>query len=193
MKFLFKNLLLIIIFSGLLITSAALADNSIRGLEGFEWQSIDAVKNARGHSNMGNIYFKEQNYISALKEYQIAYNLTYNLNSSSTYLYNIAVCFLKLNNYAAAKSAIEGAIEKNCMNMTYYKTLVDIYIALGTYDSELRKHLSDNSNPYNRIISALIFIKTGNTMQAKTLLDEFITLYPDMIITDDIKAILSKL
>ena len=82
----------------LLVSLPSFGDNSIRGLSGYEWETIDAIKNARMHSNMGNIYFKEENYFSALKEYQIAYNLTYDLNASSVYLYNIANCFMKLNN-----------------------------------------------------------------------------------------------
>lgn len=177
----------------ILFSSACLADDSLHGLEGFSWHEINAVKNARSHSNMGNIYFREEHYLSALKEYQIAYNLTYNYNSSSTYLYNIALCFMKLGNFSAAKSALEGAIEKNCMNITYYKTLVDVYAKLNICDSELKKHLKDYSNPYNRVVAGLIFLKTDNPVAAKGIFDEFIVMYPDMIITNDIKAILSKL
>ncbi len=191
MKLFYKKIILILF---LLITYQSFCTaSSIRGLDGFEWQAIDAIKNARNHSNMGNIYFKEESYYMALKEYQIAYNLTYDMNASSTYLYNIARCFIKLNNYNAAKSALEGAIEKNCLNMTYYKTLVDVYIKLNIHKRELKRCLNDNSNPYNRIIAGLIFLQTGDTYAAKGIFDEFVTVNPDMIITDDIKNILNKL
>ncbi len=190
MKLFYKSAFVLLLL--ILLNSAGFA-SSIRGLDGFEWQAIDAVKNARNHSNMGNIYFKEENYFMALKEYQIAYNLTYDKNASSTYLYNIAKCFMKLNNFQAAKSAIEGAIEKNCMNMTYYKTLVDVYFELDIQKSELKKYLNDDTNPYNRIVAGLIFLKTGDTSAAKGIFDEFVSSNPDMIITDDVRNILNKL
>ncbi len=167
--------------------------DSLHGLDGFKENVIDATKNARLHSNMGNIYFGEKNYTGALKEYQIAYNLTSNTSESSTYLYNIARCFMKLQNYEAARRAVLGAIDKDCINLTYYETLVDCYIILKTSDQELKKHLKDNSNPYNRIIAGLIFLKTGQKTSAKAIFDEFINDNPDMIITQDIKAILRKL
>ena len=170
-----------------------LADNSKRGLAGYEWGNISAVKNARGHSNMGNVYFKEGKYVAALKEYQIAYNLTSELPVSSTYLYNISRCFMKVNNYALAKNALLGAIEKECMNITYYKALVDCYILLGEDRQELSKYLSDYSNPYNRIVAGLIYLKTGDNLSAKIIFDEFISDNPDMLITNDIKAILRSL
>ena len=97
--------------------TSAFAMESKRGLDGFEWSVIDAVKNARGHSNMGNIYFQQENYASALKEYQIAYNLTRILNSSSVYLYNMAQCVMKVKNYRLAQNTLLGAISKDYMNL----------------------------------------------------------------------------
>lgn len=185
----FTALLLILSFQ---VPVYAVMD-SLHGMDGFKENKIDATKNARLHSNMGNIYFSEKHYIGALKEYQIAYNLTANTNGSSTYLYNIAQCFMKLGNYELARNALLGAIEKDCINMTYYENLVDCYIVLKTVNQELKKHLKDNSNPYNRIIAGLIFLKTGHVMSAKAIFDEFISDNPDMIITEDVKAILSRL
>ena len=187
MKLLFK--ILIIIFSIL----PTFAMESTRGLDGFQANKIDAVKNARLHSNMGNIYFQQENYVSALREYQIAYNLTYNLNSSSVYLFNMSKCFMKANNYKLAQNALLKAIKKDCMNITYYDSLVDTYIALNEADKELKKYLNDYSNPYNRIIAGLIYLKTGKTTNAKIIFDEFIVSNPDMLITNDIKVILKKL
>lgn len=167
--------------------------DSLHGLDGFKEAKIDATKNARLHSNMGNIYFEEKNYIGALKEYQIAYNLTHDTNGSSTYLYNIARCFMKLGNYELAKNALLGAINKDCINLTYYETLVDCYITLNATDKELKKHLKDNTNPYNRIIAGLIYLKTGHKTNAKIIFDEFVNNNPDMIISEDIKLILNRM
>ena len=173
--------------------TSAFAMDSKRGLDGFERASIDAIKNARGHSNMGNIYFHQENYVSALKEYQIAYNLTKNTNSSSVYLYNISKCFMKTGRYKLAQDAIMGAILKDCMNLTYYDALVDTFIALNETENELRKHLNDNSNPYNRIVAGLIYLKTNQKTNAKIIFDEFISSNPDMLITNDVKVILKRL
>ena len=186
MKLLFKILII-------MMTTPVFAMDSMRGLDGFQWNTIDAVKNARGHSNMGNIYFQQENYVSALKEYQIAYNLTYNLNSSSVYLYNISQCFMKIKNYKLAQNALLGAIEKDCMNLVYYDALVDTFIVLGEDNTELKKYLSDDTNPYNRTVAGLIYLKTGQNRNAKTLFDEFVAANPDMLITNDIKAIIKKL
>ena len=176
-----------------LMLTPAIAMESKRGLDSFQHGSIDAIKNARGHSNMGNIYFQQENYVSALKEYQIAYNLTKNTNSSSVYLYNMSKCFMKINNYKLAQDALLGAISKDCMNLTYYDALVDTYIALGETKKELQNYISDNSNPYNRIVVGLIYLKTGKKTSAKVIFDEFISSNPDMLITNDIKAILREL
>jgi len=168
-------------------------EKSNRGLKGYEFQRIDAAKNARLHSNMGNIYYEEKNYLAALKEYELAYNLGCNTTNASVYLYNIARCFINLGNYKLAQNAIKGAIEKDCINMLYYETLVDCYINLNTTETELQKHLNDNKNPYNRIIAGLIFLKTGQKTNAKIIFDEFIINNPDMIITSDVKRLIQKL
>ena len=184
------------IFLTLIVISVNLAHalpKSNHGLDAYEWGKIDAIKNARLHSNMGNIYFDEKKYVSALKEYEVAFNLTADTNSSSTYLYNIAMCYIKMGMYKLAKNALIGAIERDCINMTYYSALVDCFIALGCEKTELNKHLGDYSTPYNRIIAGLIYLKTGYKMSAKAIFDEFVTQNPDMIITQDVKAILSSL
>ena len=169
------------------------AMNSTRGLDGFVEAPIDASKNARLHSNMGNIYFSEKNYIDALKEYEIAFNLAYNTQASGAYLYNIARCHYALNNYLTAKNAVLGAIKKDCINITYYQLLVDCYIKLGTVEKELKSHIKQTDNPYNRVIVGLIYLKTNRKMQAKATFDDFIATHPDMIISEDIKTILNKI
>ncbi len=175
------------------LVSCAFAAPSIRGLDAYEWNKIDASKNARLHSNMGNIFFDEKNYQAAIKEYEIAYNLTADKAQSSVYLYNIARCFMTLNQYELAKNAILGAIKKDCMNITYYNALVDCIIKLNQQDREIEKYLKDNKNPYNRIIIGLILQKTGKKQEARFIFDEFVNKYPDLIITDDVKMILNQI
>ena len=169
------------------------AISSTRGLDGFNEASIDTKKNARLHSNMGNIYFSEKNYIDALKEYEIAFNLAYNTQASGAYLYNIARCYFALGNYSASKNAVLGAIKKDCINITYYQLLVDCYIKLGTIEKELKSHIKQTDNPYNRVIVGLIYLKTNRKMQAKATFDDFVATHPEMIISEDIKTILNKI
>lgn len=189
MKFNFKILLILILF----MTLNCLALKSNHGLDGYIEGEINAIKNARLHSNMGNIYFDEKNYVAALSEYKIAYNLTADTPSSSTYLYNIARCYMNLNNYKVAKNAILGAIQKDCLNMTYYDALCECYIQLNEAQKQIDIHIKESENPYNRIIAGLLYLKTGQKYSAKVIFDEFINTYPDMIITQDVKALLKKL
>ncbi len=166
---------------------------SLRGLDGFEYGAIDAVKNARLHSSMGNIYFNEDNFKAALSEYEIAYNLASENSGASVYLYNIARCHFKLGNYAIAKKALEGAIFKDCMNMTYYEALADCIVILKEDKTELNKYLNDKENPYSRIVAGLILLKTGRKTEARTIFDEFVSKNPDMMITQDIKSLIKKI
>lgn len=191
MKLRFKFFLLIILFFSFF--NPVYAINSKHGLDAWEWQKIDPVKNARLHSNMGNIYFDEKKYIAALKEYEIAYNLTSQTPDSSTYLYNIARCYMKMGRYKLAQRALIGAINKDTVNMIYYDALVDCFFALKTDEEELYKYAYDTSNPYNRIIIALIFLKRGQKDNAKAIFDEFVGDFPDLLITEDIKSLLRQL
>ena len=169
------------------------AMDSIRGLDGNIEAQIDATKNARLHSNMCNIYFSQKNYINALKEYEIAYNLAYNTQAGGSYLYNIARCYYALGNYSASKNAVLGSIKKDCINITYYQLLVDCYIKLNIAEEELKNYIKQTDNPYNRIVVGLIYLKTNRKMQAKATFDDFVATHPNMLITQDIKAILNKI
>ncbi|MBQ7287198.1 MAG: tetratricopeptide repeat protein [Candidatus Gastranaerophilales bacterium] len=173
--------------------NSALAIKSNHGMDGYVQHEINAVNNARLHSNMGNIFFDEKKYISALKEYEIAYNLAPNHQASGVYLHNIAKCYVVIGDFVSAKNAIEGAIKKDCINMTYYEMLVDLLIKLKIEEQEIDKYIKDNKNPYNRIIIGLIYLKTDRIMQAKITFDDFVEEYPDMIITQDVKTLLRKI
>ena len=164
------------------------------GLDPYQQNYLDASKNASYHCKMGNIYYSEKNYKAALSEYETAYDLTGGDSpASSSYLYNIAKCLSKLGHNKAAQKAIKGAIEKDCMNITYYSALAESYVSDRSYSRVLEKCLKDYENPYNRVLAGLIYIKLGEKKYAKILFDEFINLYPDLIITQDIKNILKTL
>ncbi len=191
MKFIYKIFLISLLAICFIPQSQAI--QSKHGMDGFIHGKIDPIKNARLHSNMGNIYFDEKKYISALKEYEIAYNLAHKTQAAGAYLYNIARCYIAMENYNLAINALEGAIKKDCIHMTYYETLVDCYIKLNIQDKKLSQHIKDTTNPYNRVIAGLIYLKTNRKMQARATFDDFVTQNPDMIISNDIRAILRNL
>ena len=184
---LFYSLICLILFTNILHAA------SLHGLDGREQLKIDVVKNARQHNNMGNIYFDEKNYNAAFLEYQIAYGLTKNTHAGAAYVYNMARCAMKFGNYKQAQHFIEQAINKDCINMTYYEALVDCYIAQNIVQKKLSHHIADTKNPYNRIVAGLIYLKTGQKIDAKIIFDEFINDNPDMIISDDVRQILKNL
>ncbi|MBQ4646927.1 MAG: tetratricopeptide repeat protein [Candidatus Gastranaerophilales bacterium] len=173
--------------------SIAFAMKSNHGLDGFVENRIDATRNARLHSNMGNIYFDEKKYPAALKEYEIAFNLAHKTPAAGAYLHNIARCYYVMGLYKQAQEAILGSIKKDCMNITYYDFLVDCIIKNGNIDKELNKYIKETTNPYNRIIVGLIYLKTGKKMQARATFDDFVATYPDMNITQDVKALLRQM
>lgn len=175
------------------IFCAGFAMQSNHGLDGYVENKIDPIKNARLHNNMGNIYFDEKKYIGALKEYEIAYNLAHKTQAAGAYLYNISRCYFVLGNYNLAKNAILGAIKKDCINLTYYEMLAECIIKLNQVESELEKYINDSENPYNRIVVALIYLKTDKKMQARATLDDFVAKYPNLIITDDIRLMLNRI
>lgn len=190
LRFLYSSLFIV---SLNLFFNCAYSVESKRGLDGFKHNVLNPMKNARVHANMGNVHFAEKKYIAALKEYEIAYNLAYNTQAAGSYLYNIARCFYVMQNYPLAKNAIEGAIKKDCINITYYQMLIDCYLKLGTVEQELNKHLKDTTNPYNQVVAGLIYLKTDRKMEAKATLDDFVVKNPDMIITDDVRVILNNI
>ena len=186
-----KNLLFKVFLLCLLLTSNAYCN--LRGLEGFVHNEIDATKNARLHSSMGNIYFSEKNYISALKEYEIAYSLVKNTLMGSSYLYNMSMCYTKLKQYKKAQELLIKAIEKDSINLTYYKALVQNYKLQNTLNSELIKYEKDKTNFYNEIIIGLIYVELNKKNHAIMIFENFINKNPDMLITPDIEKELQKL
>ena len=183
----------ILLFLSFFLIAPCYAIKSNHGIDGFVQGEINAAKNARLHSNMGNIYFDEGKYISALKEYEIAYNLAYESQAGGVYLYNIARCYMELGNFNVAKKAIEGAIRKDCINITYYETLCECIFKLNIQEKELRKYIHDSSNPYNKIMVGLIYKNSGRAMQARAVFDDFIVQYPDMLIAEDVKLLLRQM
>ena len=160
--------------------------------------SIDATRNAKEHNNQGIIYMREGDYYAAIKEFKIAIGINPNVQSTSVYYNNLGQAYMKIYQINKnkllpiwAQSCFEQALIGDCLNLTYYKNLVNAYEARGNLSSRASYHLSQKEeNPYNAIIVGLIYLKQNKIGAAVTILDDFCSQNPDLVITSDIKRLL---
>ncbi len=159
---------------------------------------IDAQRNAKEHNNQGTIYLREGDYLAAIKEFKIAIGINPNAQSTSVYYNNLGRTYMKIYEYNKnrliakwAQDCFEHAILGDCMNMVYYNNLVESYAAQGILDSRAQYLLKRvEKNPYNKIIIGLIYLRQNKIGAAITMLDDFCTNNPDLIITNDVKKII---
>lgn len=190
MKLFYKLTILILTF----LISISFADNkTLRGLDSYQTAVIDASKNARGHSNMGNLYYDEKNYIGAIKEYEIALNLTEIPRQKAVYMYNIANCLYNLGDYKNSKIYSEKAILNDYMNISYYKLLAKNIVKLKLETLEIEKLNQDKNNPFNEILVGLIYLEKEEKTIALTILDDFVNKYPKMLVTQDVIQIIKQI
>lgn len=161
---------------------------------------VDAARNAKEHNNQGVIFMREGDYLAAIKEFKIAIGINPKAQSTSVYYNNLGQAYMKIYEINKnrllpiwAQSCFEDALRGDCMNITYYRNLVNAYEARGTLSSRASYHLArKGENPYNAIIVGLIYLKQNKIGAAVTILDTFCSENPDLIITDDIKRIIAK-
>lgn len=190
MKLQFK-IFFFIILSFFLKSNAEIA--SLRGLDGYQESVIDATKNARNHSNFGNLYFKEGNYIAAIKEYELAYALNENSQASAIYLYNISRCLLNLKDYPRAYATVKQAIHRDYLNITFYELEADCILKLNFQDKALDEIFKNEKNPYNKLTAGFIYLKTCQKQRAITLFDDMINDNPDLLISTDLKNLIKRI
>jgi len=181
------------IFFILIISTANAEVKSNHGLDGYEVYYIDATKNANTHARIGNIFYDEKNYISALKEYEIALSLTETQRQKAVFLHNIASCLFNLGDTQKAEYYSKMSISHDCMNIAYYKLLAKTIVKQKKEETEIAKLTEDKENPYNEILVALIYLEKKDDKTARTILDDFINKYPKMIVTEDVKQLLYRI
>lgn len=71
----------------------------------------------KAHYNLGNIYFKEKKYVSAINEYKAAIKTK---KDFPYYYYNLGCAHLELSEYKEAKAAFEKAIKLKAEPEFYY-------------------------------------------------------------------------
>ncbi len=161
---------------------------------------LDAAKNAKEHNNQGVIYMREGDYSAAAKEFKIAIGINPNVQSTSVYYNNLGQAYMKMYFQCnsrflliLAQNCFENALVGDCLNLTYYKNLVNVYEARDNLAARARYHLSKRSeNPYNAITVGLIYLKQNKIGAAVTILDEFCSQNPDLVISSDIKRLIAN-
>ncbi len=74
----------------------------------------------KAHYNLGNIYFKEKKYNSAINEYKLAIKYK---KDFAYYYYNLGCAYLEQKNYKDAKNSFEKAIKLKSNEPDFYYNL----------------------------------------------------------------------
>lgn len=148
---------------------------------------IDAVKNANNHNNMGINYMSEKVYYAAIQEFKIAISLNPESQTSAIYYNNLGECYMKMGLYDLALDCFERALTLYNLNLRYYINLAQCFIANKLLDKKLEQ-FSDFSNPYNRLMSGILYVESGDYQNGITILDAFTIAEPDLIITPAVKS-----
>lgn len=148
---------------------------------------IDAVKNANNHNNMGINYMSERVYYAAIQEFKIAISLNPESQATAVYYSNLGDCYMKIEHPELALDCYERALTLYNLNLNYYINLAKCLIANKLLEKKLEQ-FSDFSNPYNQLMSGVLYVESGNYQRGITVLDTFTIAEPDLIITPAVKA-----
>ncbi len=153
---------------------------------------INAEKNAYTHNNMGLRYVNEKCYYAAIQEYKIAISLNPNTQATSVYYNNLGEVYLIIGYPDYALDCFERAIMQYSLNFKYYQNLAKTYKALGMLDTQIEKY-SDETNPLNKVMLALLYEQKEDYKRAIIILDGFAMSEPDLIITSAVKRHIQEL
>lgn len=148
---------------------------------------INAVRNSNTHNNLGTMYMNEKVYYAAIQEFKIAISLNPESQASAVYYNNLGYCYMQIGYPDLARDCFERALRLYSLNLQYYVNLAKCYIALGIKDKKLTEY-SDFKNPYNRLMTGVLYTESGDYKRGITILDEFTISEPSLIITPAIKA-----
>lgn len=148
---------------------------------------IDAVKNSNIHNNLGIMYMSEKHYYAAIEEFKIAISLNPESQASAVYYNNLGECFTLIGYPQLATDCFERALKIYSLNLKYYINLAKNIVELKLVDKKL-KQFKDFSNPYNRIMTGVLLVESGNLKDGITVLDSFTMSEPKLIITPAIKS-----
>lgn len=148
---------------------------------------INAVKNANHHNNLGINYMSEKIYYAAIQEFKIAISLNPESQASAVYYNNLGECYMKIGHPELALDCFERALVLYNLNLNYYINLAKCHIANKQLEQKLEQY-KDFSNPYNKLLSGLLYVESGDYQRGITILDGFTIAEPDLLITPAIKS-----
>ncbi len=148
---------------------------------------IDAVKNSNNHNNLGIMYMSERAYYAAIQEFKIAISLNPESQATAVYYTNLGDCYMKIEHPELALDCYKRALTLYNLNLNYYINLAKCLIANKLLDKKLEQ-FSDFTNPYNQLMSGVLYVESGNYQRGITVLDNFTISEPDLIITPAVKS-----
>ncbi len=148
---------------------------------------IDAVKNSNYHNNLGINHMNDRFYAAAIQEFKIAISLNPESQATAVYYNNLGDCYMKIEHPELALDCYERALLLYNLNLNYYINLAKCIIANKLLDEKLEQ-FADFTNPYNKLMSGILYVETANYQLGITLLDSFATSEPDLIITPAVKS-----
>jgi len=148
---------------------------------------IDGIKNANHHNNLGINYMSDKIYYAAIQEFKIAISLNPESQASAIYYNNLGECYMKIGYPDLAQDCFERAIAIYNLNLNYYINLAKCHIATKQLEKKLEQ-FKDFSNPYNQLMSGILYIESGNYQRGIMTLDNFTISEPDLLITPAVKS-----
>ncbi len=154
---------------------------------------IDPEKNAYEHNNMGIVYVEEQSYYAAIQEFKMAISLNPKTQATSVYFNNLGKVYMIIGYPQLALDCFQNALTQYNLNFEYYQNLANCYNELGVADTKLSQYQKRLSSPLDKIMLGLLYEQSGNKKKAITVLDDFATAEPNLIITPAVKTYIQKL
>lgn len=153
---------------------------------------IKAQNNAFFHNNKGLNYLKENYYFGAIKEFQMAIDLSPNTQASSTFYTNLGLTYEKIGYPILAQPLFEKAVKLNPLYFENYVKMTSNYKKLGILEAKLEEYQTKLDNPLNNIVVGLIYIQKGDIATGITILDDFCDKEKNLIITPGVKAYIDR-
>ncbi len=175
--------LLITFLSLFIITAASSATDNV----------IKAQNNAYRHNNKGLLYLQDKYYYGAIKEFQIAIDLSPNSQASAAYYVNLGITYEKIGYNDLARPCFEKAVSLNVLCFDYYLKLAENYKTLGVVENELSKLKDNKSSPLNDVLIGLLYIQKGEVSTGITVLDDFCNKEPNLMITTGVRNYLDEI
>jgi len=155
--------------------------------------TIDPVKNAYEHNNMGIIYMEEKAYAAAIQEFKMAISLNPKTQATAVYFNNLGKVYMTIGYPNYALDCFQNAITQYNLNFDYYKNLVECYKALGKIDTKLSEYKTKQTTPLDKVILGLLYEQKKNYKRAIITLDDFVMSEPDLLITPAVKNHIQEL